>query len=266
MLLDNLTNRVIATGVPDNRREAGLKRCGNRSILFRRQHVVSSLTAEPQAVVVVAHSSNDLIAKAIGGDEAALSLLLVQQHDGLLRYIRRRITVDDERYCDPEDVLQDTFTLAFQQIHTLRQGDDAAFTSWLMVIAQNRLRNIADMRRSRKRGGDWVRVNGINNAIGARQPADADDGFATDLLEMLARNTRSPRSVAGNREYVTLIRQAIGELEPAHRDVLRMRFVENMPHAEIADQLGRTEPAIRQLCLRALRRLREVLPFSASGS
>jgi RNA polymerase sigma-70 factor (ECF subfamily) len=207
----------------------------------------------------VANLSNELIAKAIRGDEAALSVLLVQQHDGLLRYIRRRMTVDDERHCDAEDVLQETFTQAFQQIGTLRHTDDAAFTSWLMVIAQNRLRNIADAYRSRKRGGDWVRVND------ARQ-MDDDDGIATDLLDLLARNTRSPRSVAGNREYVDLIRQAIGELDPAHRDVLRLRFVENMPHAQIADQLGRTEPAIRQLCLRALRRLREALPFSASGA
>jgi RNA polymerase sigma-70 factor, ECF subfamily len=210
----------------------------------------------------VTQSTDELIARAIDGDQAALSMLLVQSHDRLLGYIRRRLPLDLERHCDPEDVLQDAFTLAFQQISTLRRADEAAFVSWLTVIAQNRLRNITSSHRAQKRGGDWVRV--ANDGGGA----DGRDGqqFATDLLELLSRNSRSPRSIAGNHEYIGLIRHAIGELDPAHRDVLRLRFIDNLPHAEIADQLGRTEPAVRQLCLRALRRLRWLLPMSSAGA
>lgn len=200
---------------------------------------------------------------AIAGDEAALSLLLVQSHDRLLAYIRRRMPLDLERHCDAEDVLQDAFTLAFQQIGTLRSTDPAAFASWLTVIAQNRLRNVAATHRTRKRGGDWARVANTGNHNGN---SAGDDSIAADLLELLSRNSRSPRSIAGNREYVSLIREALGGLDPAHRDVLRMRFIDNLPHAEIADTLGRSEPAVRQLCLRALRRLRALLPLSSAGA
>jgi RNA polymerase sigma-70 factor (ECF subfamily) len=90
---------------------------------------------------------------------------------------------------------------------------------------------------------------------------DGDNSaMATDLLEMLARTSRSPRSVAGNQEYISMMREAIEELEPEHRVVLRLRFIEDLPHAQIALEIGRSEGAVRQICLRALRRLRGLLP------
>ena len=206
-------------------------------------------------------SIDDTIRCAAQGDHAALSLLLVHVHDRMIRYIRRRMPLDLERVLDAEDVLQDAFAAAFQQIGTLRGTTEASFVSWLTTIAQNRLRNVAKAHRARKRGGDGALRAGGRLVTHANGPNG--DGLADDLVDLLSRSTRSPRSVAGNREYAAMIRQAVTELEPDHRAVLRMRFVENLPHAAIAEEVGRTEAAVRQLCLRALRRLRSLLPVSS---
>lgn len=188
------------------------------------------------------------------GDAAALAELLVSAHDRLLVYIRRRLPLDLERHVDPEDLLHDTFATAFQQIGTLRSANRAAFQAWLTAVAHNRLRNVAKAQRTLKRGGGQ-RVLGPNNP-------DANEGesMAADLLQLLARTSRSPRSVAGNHEYLAMMRQAIEDMEPDDRAVLKFRFVEDMPHAEIAREMGRTEASVRQLCLRAVRRLRGMLP------
>jgi RNA polymerase sigma-70 factor (ECF subfamily) len=193
-------------------------------------------------------------------DPAALAELLVGAHDRLLVYIRRRLPLDLERHVDPEDILHDTFATAFQEISTLRSTSRAAFHAWLTTVAQNRLRNVAKAQRALKRGGGRDALSLPHT--GALTNGDDDDNgaMAADLLEMLARTSRSPRSVAGNHEYIAMMRQAIEELEPEHRVVLRLRFIEDLPHAQIAEQTGRTEAAVRQLCLRALRRLRGLLP------
>jgi DNA-directed RNA polymerase specialized sigma24 family protein len=43
------------------------------------------------------------------------------------------------------------------------------------------------------------------------------------------------------------------------QQVILGRFVEDQPHAVLAERLGRSEAAVRMLYLRALRRLREEL-------
>jgi len=202
------------------------------------------------------------VVRAAGGDVVAMEQLLVQAHDGLIRYIRRRLPIDLERIIDAEDILQETFKAAFVQMATLEVRNYAGFAGWLTAISRNQLHNVARSLRARKRGGGQIARVG--------PPVDGGNGNgeidqeAMEILDLLAQNTKSPRSVVGDREYYELMRQAILELEPDHRLALRLRFIEDLPHAQIADKLGRTEEAVRQLCFRALKRLRLLLPTSTT--
>jgi len=141
-------------------------------------------------------------------------------------------------------------------------GSAGCFAGWLTAISRNQLHNVARSLRARKRGGGQIARVG--------PPVDGGNGNgeidqeAMEILDLLAQNTKSPRSVVGDREYYELMRQAILELEPDHRLALRLRFIEDLPHAQIADKLGRTEEAVRQLCFRALKRLRLLLPTSTT--
>jgi RNA polymerase sigma-70 factor (ECF subfamily) len=51
--------------------------------------------------------------------------------------------------------------------------------------------------------------------------------------------------------------RAVAELSADQRRVIELRFAEERPIAEIAAALGRTEGAVKQLQLRALRGLRK---------
>jgi RNA polymerase sigma-70 factor (ECF subfamily) len=202
------------------------------------------------------------VLRAAGGDVVAMEQLLVQAHDGLIRYLRRRLPLDLERVVDAEDILQETFKAAFVQMGALQVRNYAGFAGWLTAIARNQLHNAARSLRARKRGGGQVAM-----VATAAEVADANgdlDSDAMEILDLLAQNTKSPRSAVGDREYFELMRAAIEELEPDHRLALRLRFIEDLPHAQIANRLGRTEEAVRQLCFRALKRLRSLLPISAA--
>ena len=66
----------------------------------------------------------------------------------------------------------------------------------------------------------------------------------------------APAQVLDCKLEAERVRNALLELAPAQRDVLVLRFFEELGHAEVARRLGRTEQAVRALQYRALRQLR----------
>ena len=63
----------------------------------------------------------------------------------------------------------------------------------------------------------------------------------------------------GGGERQTIVRQAIHSLAQDQKQVIVRRFFEQRSVREIAQELGRSEGAVKQLQLRALRKLRELL-------
>ncbi len=54
-------------------------------------------------------------------------------------------------------------------------------------------------------------------------------------------------------------RAAFDDLEPQHREVLRLRFLEELGYDKVAERLGITEHAARQRVYRAMQALRAAL-------
>ena len=61
------------------------------------------------------------------------------------------------------------------------------------------------------------------------------------------------------REEVELLRRAIALLPVDARELIVLRFIEEMSYAEIAKTVGSTEAALRGRVFRALKLLREAL-------
>ena len=77
---------------------------------------------------------------------------------------------------------------------------------------------------------------------------------------MLAADADSPSTVASHREQQTIIADALESLPDDYREVIVMRNLRGLSHAEIAEKMARSESAIRMLWLRALKELKtEVL-------
>ena len=77
------------------------------------------------------------------------------------------------------------------------------------------------------------------------------------LAELLADNAVSPSVHADNREQQMIIADALESLPEDYREVIVLRNLRGLSHAEVAVQLDRTESAVRMLWLRALKQLRQ---------
>jgi len=202
-------------------------------------------------------SLDDLVERAAARDRAAFEKLMLRFYPDLLRFIERRLPLDVRKLVDPEDVRQSTAAEAWQNLHTLRAMQATGFRAWLLATAQNVINNTRRHYHALKRGGGRP---GVSLAGGGDQASQT----AMSLLEYLARNTHSPRSIVANREYFELIRGAFDALDSIDREALQGRYVHGLPYEQLAERLGCTAAAARQRCLRALRQLRALLPLSSS--
>lgn len=170
----------------------------------------------------------ELVRRARGGDADCFARLYETRFGHVSRYIAAIVGDQDAA----EDVAAQTFIRAWQRLHTLR--DVARFDHWLFRIAHNEA--ISALRRLRD----------------TRPLAAEDDQPDPSLLD-------APADALDRSDRVALVRRALVDLPEAQREVIVLRFLRDLPHAEVARQTGRTEQAVRALQYRAFRRLRRAL-------
>jgi RNA polymerase sigma-70 factor (ECF subfamily) len=144
-------------------------------------------------------------------------------------------------------VLQDSYLRAFRSLRKFR--GDAAFGTWLHRITVNCSATfVAKRRRS--------------------SHVELDDDL--EVLEMRAES--DPETAAGTSDDRQRLVEALADLPDQMRMVVVLRDVYDMPHEEIARELGITQTAAKVRLHRARRRLREQLfavaaaPVSQKGS
>jgi RNA polymerase sigma-70 factor (ECF subfamily) len=199
-------------------------------------------------------AEQDLLVQAVAGDEAALQHLLISHYDRLAAEVAGKLSDKFGSVIAPEDVLQETFVVAFREIRRFTPQGPGSFYHWLATIAQHRLWDLVKGLRAAKRGG---------GRVGLHRPVRSPEESLSRLLELLNVNEWTPsRSVAG-REAISALQVALAGLKEDYREVLRLRYIEGLPAAETAARMNRTEHAIHMLCQRAMERLREALGRSS---
>jgi RNA polymerase sigma-70 factor (ECF subfamily) len=170
-----------------------------------------------------------LVELAQGGDTEAFGQLYDRYVTGIFRYIYVR--VGNRQLA--EDLTADTFLRALRSLHTFQwKGKD--FAAWLTTIARNLMNDHFKSRRTRSE---------FTTDVFPDRP-DAGRGPEGDVLASLT-----------NAELM----QAVSDLPEDQRDCVLMRFVQELSISETAQALGRSEGAIKQLQLRAVRGLAKKL-------
>jgi len=96
-------------------------------------------------------------------------------------------------------------------------------------------------------------------------PLRLPDGSALELANRLLARSGGPSETARKRELVGLVRAALDALSPPEREVVELRYLEQLSAREVAAILGVSEAAAKKRGLRALQRLRDLLDESASA-
>ena len=151
---------------------------------------------------------------------------------GVLRFFAGRIR-DSERAFD---LTAETFAKAFEKRRDFRGSSDEQAAAWLWTIARNEL-----ARYHRSRGVELAALR----RLGLERP---------DLSDEELRKIDELTAAEHMREHVDL---ALAALPPDQREVIRLRFVDELTYAEIAQTLGVSYDVVRARASRGLRTLKE---------
>ena len=151
---------------------------------------------------------------------------------------------------DPSDVVQEALADAAQELSDYLRDRPLPFYPWLRQFAWERLlqlhrRHLQAQRRSVNR--EQLRIFDI-----------ADESEAV-LADRLVNSGSSPSARLLAAELRDRVRAALEALEPNDREVLVLRYLEQLATKEIAAVLGISEAAVKTRHRRALERLRRRL-------
>ncbi len=151
-----------------------------------------------------------LVVRCQAGDQAALGELIARYSPGL-RFFLRRLSDQGET---ADDLLQETWIDVYRKINRLQRPD--AFTAWLYRIARDKA--YRELRRPTSR---CVRI---------------DENLADSIAS---------EEVSFTAEEVENVRAALDQLPLEQRDVLVLRFMEEMSYEQIAEVIARPVGTVR---------------------
>ncbi len=159
-------------------------------------------------------TDEELAIMYVDGDNKAFDLLLSRNQEKLFTYIL--FVVRDREMAN--DMYQETF---FKVVSRLQQGKYIAngkFSAWLMRIAHNVIM-------------DWYRQQRAQNIVDAPKENDLSNVGST-LLE----SSREGELV--NNQVMEDVRRMMSHLPASQREVVFMRFYQQMSFKEIAEATG----------------------------
>jgi RNA polymerase sigma-70 factor (ECF subfamily) len=175
-----------------------------------------------------------LVERAVAGDADAFGELYLQHLDTIYRYIYFRIAEPEEA----QDLTEQVFLRAWEALPDYER--EGRFTSWLYRIAHNMT-------------VDYYR---------RRKPI-----VSTSLLESDVWESDAPVALDQviRAEEATALASAIAQLPEDQQQVIVLRFVEGLRHAEVARIMDKSENACRAIQHRALKSLNRLLTGVREG-
>lgn len=173
------------------------------------------------------NNEQDILRRAQQGDSEAFRLLVEAYQTQVYRLALRMC---GEAAAD--DVTQEAFLAAWRALPEFR--GTCRFSTWLYRLTTNAA---IDCLRREKRHRDADDLDGV----------ELPDGGDT------------PQEAAERTETQTAVRSALSALSDEHRQVLLLRYMQEMDYGEIAVALGISEGTVKSRINRAKARLKELL-------
>lgn len=197
----------------------------------------------------MASPDTSLIDRVRRGDRDAIVQFVEEHRTRLLAYIDRSLGSALRRKIEPDDILQEVMISALRAPEQDLAGGRDPF-GWLCQLSEQRIidahrRFVAAQKRSTER------------EVSLGSPASESRPAA--LIEMLVASITSPSEAFSRDQREFRLLQAMSALPEESREALRLRYVEGLPTKQIAQQLGKTDGAIRVMLTRAINRLQAIL-------
>jgi len=189
--------------------------------------------AEPvaQAAPPDREEERRLVLKAVERDQEAFA----QLYDRHVVRIYRHIYYMVNDSTTAEDLTAQTFLKAWEAIDRYKERG-APIVAWLLRISHN------------------LTVSFLRSK---RDHSELDETFLDQKM------TRNPEEALEQASDEKSMREAVLKLRDEQRQVIMLRFVEEMDYREVADIIGKSVPAVRVIQHRALGNLRKIMMAQA---
>jgi RNA polymerase sigma-70 factor, ECF subfamily len=187
--------------------------------------------------------TDELVRRVAEGDEAAVSALLDRHRNRLKRMVAVRMDDAISARVDPSDVVQETLIEAVRKLPRYCRDPAIGFYPWLRQIA-------------------WEKViEHHRRHLGAQQRSvrreEAPSLMLSDqsALQLANRFVSEQTSITGGvmrRELRSKVRATLSRLSESDREVLVLRYLEQLTADEAAAVLGVTKEAVKSRQRRAI--------------
>ncbi len=174
-----------------------------------------------------------LVIRARAGDRSAFEELVGRTS----RLLFARFYLETGSVNHAEDLIQETFLLAFRSLHQL--ADPAGFRGWLLAMARN------------------VRIDEVRKATRIKRLAPVTADIS---LGELPSSEPPPDELASREELRQQVLEVLRTLPEEYRLPITLRFIVGVECEAISEHLGTTKSAVRSLLYRGLKVLRNRLP------
>jgi len=196
-----------------------------------------------------APDTEELLRRCAAGEGGARQQLLDRHRRRLRQMVAVRLDRRLLARLDPSDIVQEVLLEAHQKLDDYLHKRPLPFYPWLRQIAWQRLLKLHEHHQAGKR-----RVGREE----ARLPMLPDES-ALELVRRLATPGSTASEHAVREEVRERVRAALGRLRENDREVLVLRYLEQLTPGQIAAVLGVGEGAVRTRHTRALLRLQALL-------
>lgn len=160
-------------------------------------------------------TDEELALSYVNGNNRAFDLLLGRTQDRLFQYILFVVRDKDTA----EDIFQETFLKAIAKLNHGNYRPCGKFLGWMMRIAHNAVM-------------DWFRDQKAQNIIEPTQDNDLSNLNPKDILDGFVEADYV------NEQILRDVRRIMENLPPSQREVVFMRYYQELSFKEIAETTG----------------------------
>lgn len=179
-----------------------------------------------------------LVAAAQRREPGAVEQLLVRNLPGLEAFVRLRMGPVLRGLMTAPDLVQSVCREALEDLEGFEFRGEAPFRHWLFVRAENKLREKHRYHHAEKRDRQ-------------KEMAMPDATTALSAYQTLC----TPSKDLEVREAMRRVEAAFDQLPADYREAITLHKLCGLSHAEIAERMGKSEGAVRNLVYRGISRL-----------
>jgi RNA polymerase sigma-70 factor (ECF subfamily) len=180
------------------------------------------------------------------GNQSAFRELFGRYRAKLVRAIKFRMDPRLAQRLEAEDIVQEALAEAYQRLPEFLNKDGYSFYAWIRTISMSRLqdahrRHVVAVKRT---------VSREDNG-----PTRLPDESVFELADRIAGSQSSPSAEVRKRESLQHLQDALARLDDDEREVLILKYIEELDASVIAAIQGTSERHVRRRHRQAIEKL-----------